>query len=104
MFKWLRKNRIGKGAKIEAISPELTVILRHGEDGYIVAECLQLPGCMSQGKDDAEAMRNVIDAIQSCLAVRLEQMLRESCQMPSNLVGIEAQESLRIKPLELVPA
>jgi predicted RNase H-like HicB family nuclease len=93
-----------KKEKIEALSPELTVILRHGEDGYIVAECVQLPGCMSQGKNEDEAKRNIIDAIQSCLAVRIEQMLRESCQNPTNLVGIEAQENLRIKPLELVPA
>ena len=104
MFKFLRKAQEEQMEKVEFLSPELTVILRHGEDGYIVAECLQLPGCMSQGKDEAEAMRNVIDAIQSCLAVRLEKMLHESCQLPSNLVGIEAQENLKIKPFELVQA
>lgn len=101
---WNMFSRKDDEEKIETLSPELTVILRHGEDGYIVAECLQLPGCMSQGKDEDEARRNIIDAIQDCLNVRIAEMLRESCQLPNSLVGIEAQENLRIKPLELVPA
>lgn len=54
----------------------LKVIYRPGEDGYIVAECPQLPGCMSQGKTRAEAERNIIDAIRSVLAVRLRDFVR----------------------------
>lgn len=49
----------------------LTVVFRRGEDGYIVAECLQLPGCMSQGIDEDEAKRNIATAIQSCLSAAL---------------------------------
>lgn len=52
--------------------PKLTVILRQGEDGYIIAECIDLPGCMSQGKTEEEARKNIADAIQSCLAVRID--------------------------------
>jgi hypothetical protein len=36
---------------------ELTVVFRQGEDGYTVAECLQLPGCMSQGRTQEEATK-----------------------------------------------
>ncbi len=39
------------------------VILRNGEDGYIVAECPSLPGCISQGKTEAEALANIKEAI-----------------------------------------
>jgi predicted RNase H-like HicB family nuclease len=39
------------------------IILRHREDGWIVAECPGLPGCVSQGKDLAEALANVREAI-----------------------------------------
>ena len=89
---------------VESAAPTLTVALRHGDDGYIVAECIQLPGCMSQGKTEEEAVANIRDAIESCLAVRLQMLLQESCQLPPDLVGIEAQQNFRIKPFELVHA
>ncbi len=41
-----------------------TAVLTPGEDGYIVAECAELPGCISQGKTRAEALRNIKEAIQ----------------------------------------
>ena len=80
---------------------ELTVVFRPGEDGYVVAECLQLPGCMSQGKDEREAQRNIMDAIQSCLTIRIQELLHESCNVRFDLVGIQSQETLRVKPPEL---
>ncbi len=39
------------------------VILYPGEDGYIVAECPSLPGCISQGKTRAKALENIKEAI-----------------------------------------
>lgn len=33
------------------------------EDSWIVAGCPELPGCVSQGKDEAEALANIRDAI-----------------------------------------
>jgi len=35
-----------------------------GEDGYWVAECPSLPGCISQGKTRDEAISNIKEAIQ----------------------------------------
>jgi predicted RNase H-like HicB family nuclease len=40
------------------------VILRQGEDGYIVVECPSLPGCISQGKTEEEALANIKEAIE----------------------------------------
>lgn len=40
------------------------VVLEKGEDGYIVAHCPALPGCWSQGKTRAEALRNIREAIE----------------------------------------
>ncbi len=40
------------------------VILFHGEDGYWIAECPSLPGCVSQGKTVEEAMANIKEAIE----------------------------------------
>ncbi len=39
------------------------VIVYPGEDGYCVAECPSLPGCISQGKTKAEALTNIKEAI-----------------------------------------
>ncbi len=39
------------------------VSLTHEEDGWWVVECPALPGCVSQGKDEEEALTNVREAI-----------------------------------------
>jgi len=52
---------------------ELPVILKAGEDGYIVAECPVIPGCISQGRTRREALRNVPEAIELCLECRDEE-------------------------------
>jgi predicted RNase H-like HicB family nuclease len=50
------------------------VILAPAVDGWIVAECPELPGCVSQGKDQAEALANIHEAIAGWLwAERLKQ-------------------------------
>ena len=43
------------------------VLLEKAEDGWIVAECPALPGCVSQGKDEKEALENVKEAITAWL-------------------------------------
>jgi predicted RNase H-like HicB family nuclease len=39
------------------------VNLTRDEEGWIVAECPELPGCVSQGKTEAEALANIREAI-----------------------------------------
>jgi predicted RNase H-like HicB family nuclease len=48
------------------------VIIYPGEDGYFVAECPSLPGCISQGKTRAEAIENIREAIQLYIEVLIE--------------------------------
>jgi predicted RNase H-like HicB family nuclease len=43
------------------------VTLTDAEDGWVVAECPALPGCVSQGKDQKEALDNVKEAITAWL-------------------------------------
>jgi predicted RNase H-like HicB family nuclease len=43
------------------------VVLEKAEDGWIVAECPALPGCVSQGKDEKEAIDNIKEAISAWL-------------------------------------
>lgn len=46
---------------------DLPVILRPGEDGWIVVECPLIPGCISQGRTRDEAIANIREAIALCL-------------------------------------
>jgi len=56
-------------------SPETTesegmifhITLEEAEDGWIVVECPALPGCVSQGKDQKEALENIKEAITAWL-------------------------------------
>ena len=55
-----------------------TVDLADGEDGYIVAACREIPGCVSQGKTREEALMNIADAIDSCLEVMWEDWYKQA--------------------------
>ncbi len=59
---------------------ELPVILTPGEDGYMVAECPVIPGCISQGRTREEALRNIREAIELCL----ENQETEGWQLPAD--------------------
>ena len=50
-------------------------IVFKGEDGQWVAECLSLPGCVSQGKTREEAVSNIRAAIELYVTVLKEDHL-----------------------------
>ncbi|MBI5280718.1 MAG: type II toxin-antitoxin system HicB family antitoxin [Candidatus Solibacter usitatus] len=49
---------------------KLLVTLEPDETGMLVAECPAIPGCVSQGRTEAEAMANIREAIDGALAAR----------------------------------
>jgi antitoxin HicB len=44
------------------------ITLEEDEDGFLVAECPSLPGCVSQGKTREEALANIEEAIKGYIA------------------------------------
>ena len=44
------------------------ILLYPGEDGYWVAECPSLPGCVSQGETKEQAIANIREAIAGYVA------------------------------------
>lgn len=48
------------------------ITIYQDEDGMFIAECPSIPGCVSQGKTEKEAERNIQNAIKECLEVRSE--------------------------------
>jgi len=61
------------------ISMDYKVLLYKDENGIFIAECVDLPGCISDGKTRKEAVENVKDAIQAYC----ESMLKEKNQLHS---------------------
>ena len=51
------------------------VVIYPGEDGYWVAECPSLPGCVSQGKSKEEVVGNIREAIQGYIQALKEDRL-----------------------------
>jgi predicted RNase H-like HicB family nuclease len=49
---------------------KLLVTLELDESGMLVAECPSIPGCISQGRTEAEAIENIREAIAGCLEAR----------------------------------
>ncbi len=49
------------------------VIIYPGEDGYWVAECPILPGCISQGRTREEAVQNIRESIDVYVAALKEE-------------------------------
>jgi predicted RNase H-like HicB family nuclease len=60
---------------------KFVVTVERDEDGVFIAECPAIPGCISQGATESEALKNVGEAIGGCLEVRAEK------GMPPEVVG-----------------
>jgi predicted RNase H-like HicB family nuclease len=61
---------------------EFTVVLTPGADGWFVAEVPSMPGCISQGRTQSDALRNIADAIDSIRAVQARLAAPEEEERP----------------------
>ena len=64
---------------------KLIVTLERDETGMVVVACPSIPGCISQGKTEQEALENIREAIQACLEARAE------AQMPLTVTTREIE-------------
>ena len=55
------------------VSHQLPIVLSDGEDGFIVAACPLIPGCVSQGKTRDAALKNIREAIELCLQMQKQE-------------------------------
>ena len=66
------------------------VVLESELDGTMTVECPALPGCVSEGKDEQEALANIKEAIQAWLWAedmkRLDE--KEYAGKPSVMVSV----------------
>lgn len=60
------------GSDLPSRGMTVRVVLYPGDDGYVIAECPELPGCASQGRDRSDAIANIREAIEGWLDVEAE--------------------------------
>jgi predicted RNase H-like HicB family nuclease len=86
----------GARENVEQMSVALTVNIWPDEvDGGYGAECLELPGCVSQGETEHEALANVIDVIEELLASMLHER-RDAQSRGADTPGRRRQVTLAI--------
>jgi predicted RNase H-like HicB family nuclease len=66
------------------------VTLEQAEDGWIVAECPALPGCVSQGRDEKEALENIKEAITAWLWAEDQKAVQSLTIKPGQLPVVVA--------------
>jgi len=76
-------NRVRRG---DPEAARLQNRLESGEDGWIVAECLSLPGCVSQGRTEKEAFDNIREAILLWLETEVE---KRTVSLPADAKVLE---------------
>ena len=60
------------------------VKIEKAEDGWFVIECPALPGCVSQGKDEKEAIENIKEAITAWLWAEDQKALKKHKSFKNN--------------------
>ena len=65
---------------------KFNLIIEKGEDGYLIAEVVELPGCHTQAKD----MNELIERIKEAIALYLEG--QENIEIKSNFIGVQKIE------------
>ena len=64
---------------------EFSVLIEKGDDGYLIAEVPELPGCHTQARTRKQLMERIREAIELCLEVK-ESKGKEA---GSSFIGIE---------------
>jgi predicted RNase H-like HicB family nuclease len=67
---------------------KFVVTLEPDETGMLVAECPSIPGCISQGKTEEEALSNIREAIAGCLDAGAEAGMPLSMSVREIEVGV----------------
>ena len=61
------------------------VIIEKGEDGYLISDVVELPGCHTQAKDLNKLMERTKEAISLCLE-------EQGDEIKTNFIGIQKIE------------
>jgi predicted RNase H-like HicB family nuclease len=68
---------------------EYNVIIEKGEDGYLISEVLEIPGCHTQAKTIDELIERTKEAIEVCIESNEES---KDINLPLKFLGIQKIE------------
>ena len=68
------------------IMVDFNLIIEKGEDGYLISEVVELPGCHTQAKDMNELIKRTREAISLCLKEQ------NQTDIKTNFIGIQKIE------------
>jgi predicted RNase H-like HicB family nuclease len=97
------RSKVSEFVKDENSPPEMafTLVFREvPEEKVFVAECLEIPGCVSEGETLEEAEANIRDAVRACLSVMFEDCVRDAARhrpASTSYVGISSQRTITVK-------
>ena len=90
---------------IASAESSITIIIHACEEGGFTAECVEIPGCFSEGETEEEAEANIREAVNACLSVMFEDCfnrLRSSVDFGRlNLRCVSRQERLTVRTPQL---
>lgn len=81
-------------------APSLTVILRPCEEGGFTAICPEIPGAISEGDTEKEAVENLADAMRCVLEVTNEMMIERLFAYAAHSVGQSGEFKPKVKLCE----
>jgi predicted RNase H-like HicB family nuclease len=97
------KRQVSEFVMGKSSSPDMTFTLvfrEVPEEKVFVAECLEIPGCVSEGDTLEEAEANIRDAVRACLSVMFEDCVRDAAlrrDASISYVGISSQRTITVK-------
>ena len=69
------------------MTQKFTVIVEQGEDGYLISEVLELPGCHTQAKTLTTLYKRINEVVSLCLEVEKD-ILKEKIST-SKFIGVQ---------------
>ncbi len=67
---------------------EYNIVIEKGEDGYLISEVLEIPGCHTQAKTMDELLKRTKEAIELCVEVEKSETTVE-IKFPVRFIGIQ---------------
>jgi len=78
---------------------KFNIIIEKDEEGRYVAECTDLPGCLSEGETLGDALENINEAIIGCLKSRLKSA-EERINTASNEYLLSAADAAHLAAMQ----
>lgn len=82
-----RNSFINKKELNKSMGKKFNILIEKGQDGYLISEVIELPGCHTQAKSLDELLKRTKEAISLYLSMK-----EESADLPVEFIGLQQLE------------